>query len=77
MLAVLQGHPAFGADLPKTEEGAAAQPNSKCDKAPTAIDRLICSEPSLAALDAAIGPAFQDYLDRAARPADRDARTAE
>ena len=27
--------------------------------------------------DAAIGPALQDYLDRAARPADRDARTAD
>jgi hypothetical protein len=34
-------------------------------------------EPSLAALDAAIGPALQDYLDRATRSADRDARTAD
>jgi uncharacterized protein YecT (DUF1311 family) len=75
MLAVIQGHPSFGADLRKTEGGAAAQPNFECDKAPTAIDRLICVEPSLAALDAAIGPALQDYLDRAAGPADRDART--
>jgi hypothetical protein len=77
MLAVMQGHPSFGADLQKTEGGAAAQPNSKCDKAPTAVDRLICSEPSLAALNAAIGPAFQDYLDRAVRTADRDARAAD
>ena len=50
MLAVAQGYPSFGADLRKTEDGA-AQPNSKCDKAPTAIDRLICLEPSLAALE--------------------------
>jgi uncharacterized protein YecT (DUF1311 family) len=77
ILAVMQGHPSFGADLPKTEGGAEAQSNVKCDKAPTSIDRLICSEPSLAALDGAIGPALQDYLDRAARPADRDARTAD
>jgi hypothetical protein len=77
MLAVAQGYPSFGADLRKTEDGAEAQANSKCEKAPTAIDRLICSEPSLAALEAAIGPALQDYLDRAARPADRDARTAD
>src|SRR5271166_927108 len=77
ILAVMQGHPSLGADLRKTEGGAAAQPNFKCDNAPTAIDRLICLELSLAALDAAIGPALQDYLDRAARPADRDARTAE
>jgi len=77
MLAVMQGYPSFGADLRKTEGGAAPPSNLKCDKAPTAIDRLICLEPSLAALDAAIGRALQDYLDRAARPADRDARTAE
>jgi uncharacterized protein YecT (DUF1311 family) len=77
MLAVVQGHASFGADLRKTEDGAAAQPNFKCDKAPTAVDRLICLEPSLASLDAAIGPAFHDYLDRAARPADRDARAAD
>ena len=68
ILAVMQGHPSFGADLRTTEDAAAAQANSKCDKAPTAIDRLICLVPSLAALDAAIGPALQDYLDRAARP---------
>jgi hypothetical protein len=77
MLAVVQGHASFGADLGKTEGSAAEQPNFKCDNAPTAIDRLICLEPSLAALDAAIGPAFHDYLERAARPADRDARTAD
>ena len=76
-LTVLVGHTSFGADMPKTEGGAAAKPSFKCDKAPTAIDRLICLEPSLAALDAAIGPAFHDYFERAARPADRDARAAD
>jgi hypothetical protein len=73
----MQGHPSFGADLRETAGSAAAEPNFNCDKAPTAIDRLICLEPSLAALDAAIGPALQDYLDRAARPVDREARTAD
>jgi uncharacterized protein len=76
-LAVLLGHTSFGADMRKPEGGAAAKPSFKCDKAPTAIDRLICLEPSLAALDAAIGPAFHDYFERAAHPADRDARAAD
>ena len=36
---------------PAKDRGWRGQPNSKCDKAPTAIDRLICLEPSLAALE--------------------------
>jgi uncharacterized protein YecT (DUF1311 family) len=77
LLAVLQGHPSLGADVLKTEGGAAAKPSFKCETEATPIDRLICLEPSLAALDAAVGRAFHDYLDRATRPADRDARTAD
>ena len=63
ILTVLQGHPSFAAGVRKTEGVAAIKPSIKCDKAPTAIDRLICLEPSLAALDTALGPAFRDYLD--------------
>jgi uncharacterized protein len=74
---VLHGHPSFAAALRKTEGTAAVKPSIKCDKAPTALDRQICLEPSLAALDAALGPAFRDYLDRTTRPADRDARATD
>jgi len=34
-------------------DGAAAKPRSDCSSAPTAIDRLICAEPSLAVIDTA------------------------
>ena len=77
ILAVTQGHPSLAADAPETAGGAAVHLSPKCDKTPTEIDRLICLKPSLAALDAAIGRAFHDHLERAARPADRDARTAD
>jgi uncharacterized protein YecT (DUF1311 family) len=77
ILIVLQGHPSFAAGVRKTEGPAAVKPNVNCDKAPTALDQLICLEPSLAALDAALGPAFRDYLDRTTRPADRDARATD
>jgi uncharacterized protein YecT (DUF1311 family) len=77
ILAVLQGHPSFAAVMRKTEGAAALKPGIQCDKAPTAIDRVICLEPSLAALDAALGPAFREYQDRTAQPADRDARATE
>jgi len=77
LLAVLQAHPSFGAEVRKTDGGAAATPSFQCDKEVSPIDRLICLEPSLAALDAAIGSAFHDYLDRAGRPTDREARAAD
>jgi uncharacterized protein len=77
ILTVLQGHPSFAAGVRKTEGAAAEKPSIKCDKAPTAIDRVVCLEPSLAALDAALGPAFRDYQDRTAQPVDRDARATE
>ena len=77
ILSVLQGHPSFAAGVRKTEGTAAVKPGIKCDKAPAAIDRLICLEPSLAALDAALGPAFRDYQDRATQPAERGARATD
>jgi uncharacterized protein YecT (DUF1311 family) len=77
LLTVLQGHPSFGAGIKKTEGVAAAKHTAKCDNSPTAIDRVVCLEPSLAALDAALGPAFREYQDRAAQPVDRDARATE
>jgi uncharacterized protein YecT (DUF1311 family) len=58
-------------------DGAAAKPRSDCDSAPTAIDRLISAEPSLAVIEAALDAAFRDYRDRAARPTERDARLVE
>ena len=58
-------------------DGAAAKPRSDCSSAPTAIDRLICAEPSLAVIDTALDAAFRDHRDRAARPAEREARLAE
>ena len=75
LLTVLHGHPTYGAEVRKTKAVTAVKP-VKCDKAPTPVDRLICLEPSLGALDAGIDPAFREYLDRATRPADRDARAA-
>jgi uncharacterized protein YecT (DUF1311 family) len=77
ILAMTQGQLSFGAEAPKTEGSAATNSRLECAKAVAAIDRLICLEPSLVALDAALGPAFRDYLNRAARPADHDARTAD
>jgi uncharacterized protein YecT (DUF1311 family) len=79
LLAVMRSHPSAGADLPggDSETGASPKPSVECAEARTAIGRLICAEPSLAALDAAMGAAFRDYRDRASRPAERDARLAE
>src|SRR6516225_5543080 len=77
ILAMTHVHPSFAADARKTEGGAPAHPGLKCDKTLTGINRLIRLEPALAARDAAIGPAFHDCLERAARPADREARTAD
>jgi ankyrin repeat protein/uncharacterized protein YecT (DUF1311 family) len=76
LLAALQGNPSFGADTPKTDAGASTKLAVECGKAPTEIERLICREPSLTALDAALGPAFRDYQDRAP-PAERDARASD
>jgi uncharacterized protein len=77
IFSLLQGHPSFPADMRKSDGDAAEKPGLKCDNAPNAIDRLICLEPPLAALNAATGLAFHDYLDQATRPADRDTRTAD
>jgi uncharacterized protein YecT (DUF1311 family) len=74
--AVVQTPSSAAAALHKTEDAASSEPNSKCEKA-APVDRLICLDPALAALDASLGAAFQDYRDRAARQVDRDARTAD
>ena len=76
LLTILHGRMPVAAGAPGPEPGGAAKPGLECDKRATAIDRLICRKPPLAALDAAIGPAFRDYLERA-RPADPDARIAD
>jgi uncharacterized protein YecT (DUF1311 family) len=79
ILAVVRGHPSAGADLPKADSaaGRSLKPSFECAEAQTAIERLICVEPSLSALDAAMGAAFRDYRDRSARQAQRDARLVE
>jgi len=78
ILPVMQGHPAAGTDLPSADSAADAlpKPSFECTEAQAFIERVICAEPSLAALDAEMGAAFRDYRDRASRPAERDARLA-
>jgi uncharacterized protein len=48
-----------------------------CAAAATALDQLVCSEPALHALDGELAAAFADYLNRAAKPAEREARRNE
>jgi uncharacterized protein len=74
VLAVGHGHPVSGLAA-RLGDGAAEKPSAECSGAPTAIDRLICAEPSLAVLD--INAAFREHRDRAVRPAEREARLAE
>ena len=68
ILAILQGSPS---------SAAAARKANDCGNAKTAIEHLICAEPSLAALDTAMAAAFRDHQDRAAHPTERDARLDE
>jgi uncharacterized protein YecT (DUF1311 family) len=77
ILTVMQGQPSTGAEVVKPEGSSPTKAGGKCEKAPTEIDRMICLEPSLSGLDAALGRALRDYLDQAARPADREARAAD
>jgi uncharacterized protein len=51
--------------------------NGSCDAAPTAVDRLVCNDASLAALAVIADKAFEDYQNRAANSAERDARLAD
>jgi hypothetical protein len=51
--------------------------NGGCDAAPTAVDRLVCNDASLAALAVMADKAFEDYQNRAANPAEREARLAD
>jgi uncharacterized protein YecT (DUF1311 family) len=64
-LAVLQAHPANGGEAPEL-----------CAATQSSVERLICGEPSLAELDAAMARALLDYQDRAASAAERKAQIA-
>src|SRR5207237_407035 len=75
--AMAPGTPTSSAEAPKADSRTAPRSSPECEGAQTAIDRLICTEPSLAVIDAALDAAFRDYRDRAARPAEREARLAE
>jgi uncharacterized protein YecT (DUF1311 family) len=66
-LLVLQQHPSF----------ADVKPSLTCGAAHTAAERLICADPTLAMLDMAMRRALEDYQDRAANLAERDARLAD
>lgn len=72
ILAVAQGDPSPAAEARNTDD-AATEPGLECGNAQTAIERLICAEPSLAALDHSMAEALRDYRDRA----ERDARLAD
>ncbi len=76
-LAIALGHSTFAAPATKTGGGSVPKPNPQCGSAPTAIERLICAEPSLTVIGADLDAAFRDYRDRAARPVERAARLAE
>jgi uncharacterized protein len=75
VLAFAHGYPVSGLAT-QQGDGAAAKPSSECS-APSAIDRLICAEPSLAVLDTTMDAAFREHRDRAVRPAEREARPPE
>jgi uncharacterized protein YecT (DUF1311 family) len=77
VLMVAPGTLTSSAAEPQAERRTALKLGSECDGTPTAIDRLICADPSLAVIDTALDAAFRDYRDRAARPAEREARLAE
>ena len=64
ILAVAQGDPSPAAEARNTDD-AAAKPGLECGNAQTAIERLICAEPSLVALDHSMAAALGDYRDRA------------
>ena len=56
---------------------ALAQPSFDCVQAQSTLERRICANPSLAALDAGLGDEFRDAQHAAASPASRDARLAD
>jgi uncharacterized protein len=50
------------------------KPNFTCSPTRTPMERLICADPRLAMLDAAMDRAYQEHRDRAADSAERDVR---
>ena len=75
VLAFAHGYPVSGLAT-QQGDGAAAKPSSECGGAPTAIDRLICAEPSLAVLDTTMDAGFREHRDRAVCPAERERNAA-
>ena len=56
---------------------AEAKARAACSAERTPLDQLICTDPTLAALDAAVGRDFLGYHGRAANSAERSARIAD
>jgi uncharacterized protein YecT (DUF1311 family) len=77
VFAFLQAHPAQGAQAAKRADDMAPTPSFACSAAQTAIERLICAEPSLAFLDNAMVGAFRDGQEKTASPTEREARLAD
>jgi hypothetical protein len=73
ILAAARPHPSPGAEAPKTGEEAAPKPGFECSEVRAAIDRLVCVEPSLAALNSSMEAALRDSRDAG----EGDARLAE
>jgi len=57
-----------GPKLEGVADSAPRQSRGGCSEAQGTVELLVCSEPSLAALDAAVSVVFRDYRDQAKRP---------
>jgi uncharacterized protein len=74
LLGVIASFAPSGARARKSADSAPPQSSGECSEASGAVELLVCSEPSLAALDAAVSVAFRDYRGQATRPPERDSR---
>ena len=77
LLAVIASFAPSGAEARRIADSTPPQSRGGCGEAQGAVELLVCSEPSLAALDAAVSVALRDDLDQAARPPERDSRIAD